>query len=81
MQRHKTPAAPAPAPAPTHRPLVARDLCDISHPLYPTFAAWCKSREVVLLAGPSAPSARKARKFLSVYPQYRKVMVEIRPAA
>jgi len=87
--------AKAPAKAPTHRPLVARDLCDPSHPLFATFAAWCRKREPVQGAGhlvgggayggktadAAAPSARKARKFLAVYPQYREVLVAIKPAA
>ena len=88
--------AKAKAKAPTHRPLVARDLLDASHPLHGPFAAWCKAREAKQTAGghlvgggayggsqadPSALSARKARKFLRDYPQYRKVLVEIKPAA
>jgi hypothetical protein len=66
--------------APTHRGLVARDLLDgeVAGPIHNRFVQWCQDREAVQGTGcvikgetlndnadPSAPSVRKARKFLA----------------
>lgn len=50
------------------RQLQASDLLNIGHPLHEAFVKFC---------GDNEPTKRQARKFLSKYPQYRAVEVEI----
>lgn len=65
--------------------LVAADLLKADHPLRPAFGKWIKKRAALLglqgepdthnLPGPLQLTRRKARRFLTQFPQYRKGIV------
>ena len=72
--RRRRPRPATKQAAPTSRPLQASDLLSPAHPLNRSFTAWVRKR------GGEGLTKRMARKFLTAYPNYRAVMVDLRPA-
>jgi hypothetical protein len=85
--------ATAPVAAPKERPLVAKDLLGAGHPLHRPFKAWVAKRADAVTSGnvsggghrastsdPAALTVRKARKYLSAFPQYKGIMVPVTTA-